>query len=119
MGNKLFKMENIKNKSFKIQLATAVSIVIFVAAATWSVAKTANDVDTRIEYVDTQHNERMLAIESNIRHLMGKTDLYTERYEETIQDQQDLKVDIAKIQTKLSGIEVTQALILKEVKERN
>jgi len=80
-------MENIKRHSFKIQLATAIGVVLFVMTTTYTVTSRIKD------------------IESNIRHLNGKTDLYTERYADTIEEQQVLKVEMAKIQTKLSSIE--------------
>ncbi len=89
-------MNNIKTQSFKIQIVTAITVVFFVASAT---------------YIATN---RIKDIESNIRHLNGKTDLYTKRYAETLQQQSVLNIEVAKMQIKLSNIE---ALII-DVKER-
>ena len=80
-------MDNIKKHSFKIQIATAVAVVLFVITTT------------------AYFTQRVADIESRIRHLDGKTDLYTERYEQTILEQIQLQIDIAKIQTKLGSIE--------------
>ena len=86
--------ETLKKHSVKIQVGTLIAIIIFIAT------------------FSSNYTQRMADIESNLRHLNGKTELYTERYATTIADQQALKIDMAKIQTKLTSIE---ALIL-EVK---
>ena len=92
--------ENINKHSFKIQVGVALSVLLFVVTTTIVFTKKVGE------------------IEASIKHLNGKTDLYTERYAQTILDTQELKVDIAKIQTQLTGMQVTQSLILKEVTNR-
>lgn len=90
--------EILKKHNIKIQIGTLSFIIVTVIVWTITISNIFAKIDIRFEQS-----------EARLRHLEGKTDLYTERYAETIEAQQVLKVDMAKIQTKLSSIE---ALIL-------
>jgi len=86
--------ETLKKHNVKIQIGTLVAIIVTIVIWTITISNIFSKIDIRFE-----QNE------ASLRHLEGKTELYAERYAQTILDQQQLKVDMAKIQTKLSSIE--------------
>jgi len=90
-------METLKDSPIKVTFWTAAIIIISIVCFFVKI------------------NDRMKDIESNLKHLNGKTDLYAERYEETLRQQTELKIRLAEIDTKLIGIESLLSDIKKDL----
>ena len=88
--------DNIKKHSFKIQVGTAIVVLLFCVGTTYKVTKAFNDVEKSIE------------------HIKGKTDLYNERYDEMERRVDTTELNYVEIKTKLLNIET----LLMEMKQR-
>jgi hypothetical protein len=90
-------METLKNQ--KIQIGTA----IFVLVAT-------------VSFFVTQ-DRRIQAIESRIKHLDAKTELYAERYDAQVEKQNATELNLVAIETKLANIEAMLTEIRLDLKK--
>ena len=91
-------METLKNYPIRVTLWTAaiiiISIVCFFVGA----------------------NDRIKDVESNVKHLNGKTDLYTERYEKVIEEQRKQELLLNRFVVSVENIEKDISEINKRIK---
>ena len=80
----------IKNQPVLITVGTAISVIVFIVVATINMTTTLN------------------SIQSNLKHLNGKTDLYNERWEDVLQKLSETQLEIVKLRKDVAQI---QALI--------
>ena len=97
--------EVLRNHSFKIQIVTIVSVILFIVSTTWNIATTAN----RIE-------EGIVDVNRRVDHLSDKyttvrADITAMQSQET-----DIKIKLYTLEAILTRIEITQKEILKELK---
>jgi len=88
-------METLKNHPIKVTVWTAVIVVVSIVCF----------------FVGA--NDRIKDVESSIKHLNGKTDLYTERYEKVIDEQRKQELLVARFVASVENIEKS----IDEIKE--